>query len=90
MSVITRRTRSPAGGFSVYDSQRTKGRVVIELVSQTDQTFDIADGEAILTEFSHKYTLNGFETMANEAGFNVEEVWTDVEQLFSVQFLTRS
>jgi L-histidine N-alpha-methyltransferase len=78
-----------------YDKE--KGRVVIELVSQTDQTFeiadtafDIADGEAILTEFSHKYTLNGFETMANEAGFNVEEVWTDVEQLFSVQFLTRS
>jgi L-histidine N-alpha-methyltransferase len=78
-----------------YDKEN--GRVVIELVSQTDQTFeiadtefDIADGEAILTEFSHKYTLSGFETMANEAGFNVEEVWTDAEQLFSVQFLTRS
>jgi len=77
-----------------YDSE--KGRVVIELISQSDQTFEIADtvfeianGEAILTEFSHKYTLSGFESMANEAGFTVERVWTDAEQLFSVQFLTR-
>jgi len=77
-----------------YDED--KGRVVIELVSQTDQVFevadtafDIADGEAILTEYSHKYTLDGFAAMANAAGFNVEKVWTDAKQLFSVQFLTR-
>ena len=77
-----------------YDE--SEGRVVIELVSQTDQTFevgdtpfDIADGEAILTEYSHKYTLEGFAAMANAAGFSVEKVWTDKEQLFSVQFLTR-
>ena len=77
-----------------YDED--KGRVVIELVSQTDQvfqvadtTFDIADGEAILTEYSHKYTLDGFAAMANAAGFSVEKVWTDARQLFSVQFLTR-
>ena len=78
-----------------YDAD--KGRVVIELISQTDQTVELAntafefeDGETILTEYSHKYTLAGFEAMANEAGFLVEKVWTDAEQLFSVQFLTRS
>ncbi len=77
-----------------YD--KDKGRVVIELVSQANQTFEvgdtafnIADGEAILTEYSHKYTLEGFATMANDAGFTVEKVWTDADQLFSVQFLTR-
>ena len=77
-----------------YDED--KGRVVIKLVSQTDQVFEvadtafhIADGEAILTEYSHKYTLDGFAAMANAAGFNVEKVWTDAKQLFSVQFLTR-
>jgi dimethylhistidine N-methyltransferase len=74
-----------------------KGRVVIELVSQANQTFevgnkafDIADGEAILTEYSHKYTLEGFSAMAAEAGFTVESVWADEYQLFSVQFLTRA
>ena len=78
-----------------YDAD--KGRVVIELVSQADQTFEvgdttfnIADGEAILTEYSHKYTLEGFAAMAEAAGFAVEKVWTDAERLFSVQFLTRS
>jgi len=77
-----------------YDEN--EGRVVIELISQTDQTFevgdtafDIADGEAILTEYSHKYTLEGFAAMANAAGFDVEKVWTDAKQLFGVQFLTR-
>jgi len=77
-----------------YDEN--EGRVVIELISQTDQTFevgdtafDIADGEAILTEYSHKYTLEGFAAMGNAAGFTVDNVWTDAEQLFSVQFLTR-
>ncbi len=74
----------------------SKGRVVIELVSQADQSFEIgdarfniADGEAILTEYSHKYTLDGFAEMANEAGFVVEKIWMDAEKLFSVQFLTR-
>jgi L-histidine N-alpha-methyltransferase len=77
-----------------YD--KDEGRVVIELVSQTNQTFEVGDtafnianGEAILTEYSHKYTLEGFAVMANDAGFTVEKVWTDADQLFSVQFLTR-
>ncbi len=77
-----------------YD--QNEGRVVIELISQSqqtfeigDQAFDIASGETILTEYSHKYTLAGFEAMANAAGFVVEKVWTDANQLFSVQFLTR-
>jgi len=78
-----------------YDSDI--GRVVIELISRTDQTFeigdnafDIGDGEAILTEYSHKYTLDGFAAMAKAAGFAVRKVWMDADQLFSVQFLTRS
>jgi L-histidine N-alpha-methyltransferase len=73
-----------------------EGRVVIKLVSQSDQTFavgdnafNIAHGEAILTEYSHKYTLDGFASMAEEAGFKVMKVWVDAERLFSVQYLTR-
>ncbi len=79
---------------AVYDED--EGRVVIELVSQAEQTFEIgdtefelADGETILTEYSHKYTLEGFAEMAGEAGFAVEKVWTDASQLFSVQYCVR-
>lgn len=79
---------------AIYDPD--KGRVVIELVSRADQTFEvagtafkIADGETILTEYSHKYTLEGFASMAKEVGFEVRQVWKDDKQLFSVQYLTR-
>jgi len=71
-----------------------EGRVVIRLVSEKDQvaqlggkSIDIADGEAILTEYSHKYTLDGFGELARQAGFRVEKVWTDANKLFSVQYL---
>ncbi len=77
-----------------YDQDN--GRVVIELVSRAEQTFeigdtefDLADGEAILTEYSHKYTLDGFASMAEQAGFSVAKVWTDTECLFSVQYCVR-
>ncbi len=77
-----------------YDED--EGRVVVELVSQEDQTFeigdtefDIADGETILTEYSHKYTLAGFAEMAEAAGFAVAKVWTDADELFSVQYCVR-
>jgi uncharacterized SAM-dependent methyltransferase len=77
-----------------YDQDN--GRVVIELVSRAEQTFeigntefDLADGEAILTEYSHKYTLDGFAGMAEQAGFSVAKVWTDADCLFSVQYCVR-
>jgi dimethylhistidine N-methyltransferase len=73
-----------------------EGRMVIELISNRDQVVsngdelvEVSDGEAILTEYSHKYTLDGFAAMANEAGFEVRKVWTDAEQLFSVQYCVR-
>jgi dimethylhistidine N-methyltransferase len=79
---------------ATYDED--EGRVVIELVSQAEQTFEVgntefelADGETILTEYSHKYTLDGFAEMARNAGFVVEKAWTDAEQLFSVQYCVR-
>ena len=79
---------------ATYDED--EGRVVIELVSQAEQTFEVgntefelADGETILTEYSHKYTLDGFAEMARQAGFTVEKTWTDAEQLFSVQYCVR-
>ena len=75
-----------------YDED--EGRVEIRLISSRNQAvsiggeeFEIACGEAILTEYSHKYTLDGFAKMAQRAGFRVERVWTDPKRLFSVQYL---
>lgn len=47
------------------------------------------EGEGILTEYSHKYTQQSFAELAAQAGFKIERVWTDEDNLFSVQYLTR-
>jgi L-histidine N-alpha-methyltransferase len=72
------------------------GRIEIRLDSTADQRIrlgdaeiEVAAGEAILTEYSHKYTLEGFAAMAREAGFEVKRVWMDEERLFSVQYCER-
>ena len=73
-----------------------EGRIEIRLVSEQDQEFTLGDesfsidrDEAILTEYSHKYTLEGFAAMAETAGLRVKKVWMDTERLFSVQYLVR-
>jgi len=77
-----------------YNEQ--EGRVEVRLISKQhqevtvgDTSFSIDEDESILTEYSHKYTLDGFAAMAKAAGFNVERVWMDAERLFSVQYLAR-
>nr|MDJ0814438.1 L-histidine N(alpha)-methyltransferase [Woeseiaceae bacterium] len=79
---------------AIYDEN--EGRMVIELISGRDQvvssggvSIDVARGEAILTEYSHKYTLEGFAQMARQAGFATGTVWTDADRLFSVQYWIR-
>ncbi len=77
---------------AVYDEG--EGRIEMRLVSRCDQVvqvgghaFGFACGEYIITEYSHKYTLNGFATMAKSGGLAVRDVWCDPERLFSVQYL---
>ncbi len=45
-------------------------------------------GESIWTENSYKFTLEGFASIAETAGLTVQHVWTDPQQLFSIQFLS--
>lgn len=69
------------------------GRVELNLISEREQNVRIGGqsihfdkGEALLTEHSHKYTLEQFCGMAERAGFVVHKVWTDPERLFSIQY----
>jgi dimethylhistidine N-methyltransferase len=50
--------------------------------------FEFRPGESILTEYSHKYSAESFDQMADEAGLDIACVWTDVAGLFSVRYLT--
>lgn len=71
------------------------GRIEMHLVSINAQTVRIdgavihfAEDETIWTECSYKYSLPEFADMAGSAGFQVQQVWTDADERFSVQFLT--
>ncbi len=70
------------------------GRIEMYLISERPQTVTIGEtairfeaGEKILTEYSYKYSLERFRRIGAEAGFEVRRVWTDDDQLFSVQYL---
>ncbi len=72
-----------------------ESRIEMHLFSEQDQTvcldgvrFRFAEGESILTEYSHKYTLEAFERLAKRAGLLTRCVWTDSKDLFSVHYLT--
>ncbi|MCH8247713.1 MAG: L-histidine N(alpha)-methyltransferase, partial [Bacteroidetes bacterium] len=74
-----------------YDAEH--GRVEMHLVSLDDQRVRIGnveirfhEHETILTEYSYKYSLDDFAALAS-ASFDIEQVWTDDRQLFSVQEL---
>lgn len=70
------------------------GRIEMWLVSQKQQVltvsgerFPIEREEAILTEYSYKYTLEAFAELAAEASLDVARAWTDDANQFSVQYL---
>ena len=72
------------------------GRIEMYLISRRaqqvrigGQRFDFTAGERVLTEHSHKYSLDGFAELAARAGFKVAKVWTDANSWFSVQYCTR-
>jgi dimethylhistidine N-methyltransferase len=71
------------------------GRIEMHLISQIDQTVRIQDhsfsfhaGEKIISEYSYKYTPNGFTALAGEAGFEFVRMWTDDARLFGVFYFT--
>jgi dimethylhistidine N-methyltransferase len=69
-------------------------RIEVYLVSTATQRvticgrqFAFAEGEAIHTEWSYKYTVEDFRSIAASAGFTPRAVWCDANRLFSVHWL---
>lgn len=68
-------------------------RIEMHLESVTNQrvkvdgtSFRFRKDETILTEYSYKYTIEGFEALVSDH-YTVERVWTDRDKKFSVQYL---
>jgi dimethylhistidine N-methyltransferase len=70
---------------------QAEGRIEIYLISETNQTvhiggdsFEFRASDKILTEYSYKHTIGGFITLARQAGFQFQHVWTDHARWFGV------
>ena len=79
--------------YAVYNP--AEGRIEIYLISEIDQTVRIGEhsfkfraGEKILTEYSYKHTIGGFITLARQAGFEFQQIWTDDQRWFGVFYFT--
>ena len=100
LNLLTRINREADADF---DSDRfyhrafyneAKGRIEMHLKSTCaqqvrvfSQYFQFDTGETIHTENSYKYNVKEFHELAAQAGYVVEQVWTDPDELFSVHCL---
>jgi L-histidine Nalpha-methyltransferase len=72
------------------------GRIETHIVSDADQVvriginpFNFARNEAMLVEYSCKYSQEDFAAMAAKAGLRVVRSWMDPQRWFAVQMLER-
>jgi dimethylhistidine N-methyltransferase len=77
---------------ALYNSEAQ--RIEMYLISEADQEVHIAgevyrfsQGERILTEYSHKYEIEGLSHLAKSAGLSMTQQWTDGRQYFAVVYL---
>ena len=100
LNLLRRINRELDGNFDLEKFQHhsfyneSAGRVEIFIKSLSDQTvtvageeFEFAADELIFTEYSHKYTVASFSTMAAEAGMQPTQVWTDPRNYFALMLL---
>ena len=100
LNLLHRINRELGGNFDVDQFEHrsvyseASGRVEIFIDSCIEQTVTIAGtkfkfeaGESILTEYSHKYRVDGFAELAASCGFSLHKTWSDDEQLFAVLHL---
>src|SRR5215470_383358 len=103
LNVLERINRELGGNFdlsgfmhrSVYN--RDRHRIEMHLISRKAQSvrvlghnFSFRPGESTHTESSYKYSLDRFAHLAQGAGWQVKESWTDKNSMFSVHALAAS
>lgn len=78
--------------LALYNNQEQ--RIEMYLKSLESQHYEVLGqeitftrGEAIHTEHSYKYTLDGIKSLAGDSGFKLAHSWTDSDNLFSVNYL---
>lgn len=95
---ILQRINSELGGNVDLDSfehtafwNQNESRIEMHLRSLREQTITISGnefgfkrGETVLTEYSHKYQISDIEQLAETAGMELKQCWTDDKHWFAV------
>ena len=103
LNMLTRLNREIGSNFELFAFAHRAhynpmaGRIETHIVSRCEQQVKVgrvnvafrAD-ETIQVEYSCKYSLEDFAALAARAGLAVQQVWTDPQQMFSVQYLVRA
>jgi dimethylhistidine N-methyltransferase len=100
LNLLTRLNRDLGADFDLTGFRHRarwnplSGRIETDIVSTRAQDvrvaehrFHFAEGEAVLVEYSCKYTVEGFARMAERAGLRKAAVWTDPDRQFAVEWL---
>jgi L-histidine N-alpha-methyltransferase len=100
LNVLKRLNREFGANFDVSSFKHVAqwnaehSRIEMHLVSTRPQkvtiageTISFAEGEHLVTEHCHKYSANGFLSLAESAGWSGKEIWMDEQRLFSVHYL---
>ena len=101
LNLLTRINRELGADFQTERSGTTpfttprEGRIEMHLISRGEQrvrigqrVFPLAEGEAIRTEYSYKYSPADLRRLAAAGGYEVRRLWTDERNYFSVAYLT--
>ncbi|MEW6145813.1 MAG: L-histidine N(alpha)-methyltransferase [Thermodesulfobacteriota bacterium] len=99
LNILKRLNREIASDFDIEKWRHKaffntrESRIEMHLASTVDQrvrvdgtSFLFRKDETILTEYSYKYTLEGFRDLVSDS-YGVKRVWTDRDRKFSVQYL---
>ncbi|WP_404308800.1 L-histidine N(alpha)-methyltransferase [Neorhodopirellula lusitana] len=100
LNLLTRINSELDGNFDIAQFKHraiynpSEHRIEISIVSLRDQQVRLDDqefhfrtGESILTEYSHKYTIEGFTQFASQFGFALHHHWTDNRNYFGLLHL---
>jgi len=78
---------------AIYNQEESRIEIFIESLDEqkvcvAGELFHFQPGERIFTEYSHKYRVDQFVSMAAQAGLKMDALWTDSNDYFAVMHLS--
>jgi dimethylhistidine N-methyltransferase len=78
---------------ATYNREESRMEIFIESLEEqkvcvAGEQFHFEQGERIFTEYSHKYRVDQFVSMADQAGLKMDALWTDSNDYFAVMHLS--